>query len=165
MLISIKTKIRLSSFVFCIQLCVQYSTCIQHSTIHLIFYSLFTHSIIYLTISTIYSAFNNSFNIQLFVSSQFITRGEGPGNEFIFHEPSLFLVSHPGNQLLPAFYNRLIYQTTMEENLRRFSNCLNQASQVVQELAAIAVEMLSLMLLLARRPQAQIQASQRWDKP
>ena len=53
----------------------------------------------------------------------------------------------------------------MEENLRRLSNCLNQASQVVQELAAIAVEMLSLMLLLARRPQAQIQASQLWDKP
>ena len=155
----------ISSFVFCIQLCVQYSTCIQHSTIHFIFYSLFTHSIIYLTISTIYSAFNNSFNIQLFVSSQFITRGEGPGNEFIFHEPSLFLVSHPGNHLLPAFYNRSIYQTTMEENLSRFSNCLNQASQVVQELAAIAVEMLSLMLLLARRPQAQIQASQRRDKP
>ena len=33
--------------------------------------------------------------------------------------------------------NRAIYhETAMEENLRRLSNCLNQASQVVQELAA-----------------------------
>ena len=136
----------ISSFVFCIQLCVQYSTCIQHSThysifnfpiqhstIHFIFNSSFTHSIIYSTVSTIYSTFNfnflsiqlfiqhstihstfnfsfniqlfiqhstfhstfnYSFNIQLFVSIQLITRGEGPGNEFIFPEPSLFLVSN-----------------------------------------------------------------------
>ena len=47
---------------------------IQHSTIHFIFNSLFTHTIIYSTISTIYSTFNfnfktfnYSFNIQLFV--------------------------------------------------------------------------------------------------
>ena len=37
---------------------------IQHSTIHFIFNSLFTHSIIYSTISTIYSTFNL---IQLFI--------------------------------------------------------------------------------------------------
>ena len=37
----------ISSFVFCIQLCVQYSTCIQHSTR--------------------YSIFNFPFNIQLFI--------------------------------------------------------------------------------------------------
>ena len=37
----------ISSFVFCIQLCVQYSTCIQHSTR--------------------YSMFNFPFNIQLFI--------------------------------------------------------------------------------------------------
>ena len=87
---------------------------IQHSTIHFIFNSSFTHSIIYSTVSTIYSTFNfnfqniqlfiqhstiystfnNSFNIQLFVSIQLITRGEGPGNEFFFPEPSLFLVSN-----------------------------------------------------------------------
>ena len=34
---------------------------IQHSTIHFIFNSLFTHSIIYSTISTIYSTFNFNF--------------------------------------------------------------------------------------------------------
>ena len=97
----------ISSFVFCIprmrSIFNLYSTFnalfniqlpIQHSTIHFKYNSSFTHSIIYSTISTIYSTFNNSFNIQLFVSSQLITRGEGPGNEFIFHEPSLFLVSY-----------------------------------------------------------------------
>ena len=41
---------------------------IQHSTVHFIFNSLFTHSIIYSTISTIYSTFNfNFWNIQLFI--------------------------------------------------------------------------------------------------
>ena len=47
---------------------------IQHSTIHFIFNSLCTHTIMYSTISTIYSTFNfnfktfnYSFNIQLFV--------------------------------------------------------------------------------------------------
>ena len=36
---------------------------IQHSTIHFIFNSLFTHSIIYSTISTIYSTFNFNFTL------------------------------------------------------------------------------------------------------
>ena len=36
---------------------------IQHSTIHFIFNSFFTHSIIYSTISTIYSTFNFNFTL------------------------------------------------------------------------------------------------------
>ena len=86
----------ISSFVFCIQLCVQYSTCIQHSTRYSIFnfpfniqlfilYSIL-HSPIQLSVqqfqlfiqhstliiktfnySTIHSTFNYLFNIQLFI--------------------------------------------------------------------------------------------------
>ena len=115
------------SFVFCIQPCVQYSTCIQHSTRYSIFnfpfniqlfilYSIL-HSPIQLSIqqfplfiqhsTLIFKTFNCSFNIQLFIQHstihstfnysfqyQLITGGEGPGNEFIFPEPSLFLVSY-----------------------------------------------------------------------
>ena len=77
----------ISSFVFCIQLCVQYSTCIQHSTRYSIFnfpfniqlfilYSIL-HSPIQLSIqqfqlfiqhsTLIFKTFNYSFNIQLFI--------------------------------------------------------------------------------------------------
>ena len=77
----------ISSFVFCIQLCVQYSTCIQHSTRYSIFnfpfniqlfilYSIL-HSPIQLSIqqfqlfiqhsTLIIKTFNYSFNIQLFI--------------------------------------------------------------------------------------------------
>ena len=76
----------ISSFVFCIQLCVQYSTCIQHSTRYSIFnfpfniqlfilYSIL-HSPIQLSVqqfqlfiqhsTLIFKTFNCSFNIQLF---------------------------------------------------------------------------------------------------
>ena len=77
----------ISSFVFCIQLCVQYSTCIQHSTRYSIFnfpfniqlvilYSIL-HSPIQLSVqqfqlfiqhsTLIIKTFNYSFNIQLFI--------------------------------------------------------------------------------------------------
>ena len=77
----------ISSFVFCIQLCVQYSTCIQHSTRYSIFnfpfniqlfilYSIL-HSPIQLPVqqfqlfiqhsTLIIKTFNYSFNIQLFI--------------------------------------------------------------------------------------------------
>ena len=77
----------ISSFVFCIQPCVQYSTCIQHSTRYSIFnfpfniqlfilYSIL-HSPIQLSIQQfplfiqhsklIFKTFNSSFNIQLFI--------------------------------------------------------------------------------------------------
>ena len=111
------------SFVFCIQPCVQYSTCIQHSTRYSIFNFPFNiqlfilYSILQLSIqqfplfiqhsTLIFKTFNCSFNIQLFIQHstihstfnysfqyQLITGGEGPGNEFIFPEPSLFLVSY-----------------------------------------------------------------------
>ena len=59
---------------------------IQHSTIHFIFNSLFTHSIIYSTISTIHSTFNYSFNS---------------------FEPSLLLVSHKDHCLLKTWRRRL----------------------------------------------------------
>ena len=78
----------ISIFVLCIQLCVQYSTCVQHSTRYSIFnfpfniqlfilYSIL-HSPIQLSIqqfplfiqhsTLIFKTFNCSFNIQLFVS-------------------------------------------------------------------------------------------------
>ena len=64
----------ISSFVFCIQLCVQYSTCIQHSTRYSIFNFPFNiqlfilYSILHSTVSTIYSTFNFNFlSIQLFI--------------------------------------------------------------------------------------------------
>ena len=99
------------STVLCIQLSIEYSTCIQHSMLYSIFnfpfniqlfilYSIqSTHSIVYSTISIIYSTLNNSFDIQLFVSTfnysfNLSLEKKGPGNEFIFHEPSLFLVSY-----------------------------------------------------------------------
>ena len=59
---------------------------IQHSTIHFIFNSSFTHSIIYSTVSTIYSTFNfNSFKHST-VHSTF-------NFSFNSFEPSLLLVS------------------------------------------------------------------------